>query len=470
MPVTSPRPSVRSPRRLLAGSAFAALLLAQLGAPAGAGAAWTATPATTVTAAPAAPGAALEATADLQPTIQWEEAHAHEHDRITFKAGGRVTVPFRPRATDRWTVGGVTARALPAGRIDGAAMRRGDAPATHAVDQPLVDPSAVIDARAALASAPSTSQGGVREPQARVDPGALRREVFGFLPYWKSTAARSGSSTSKISTIAYFGMGATAPATSRSAPRTVRRRRWSGWTSASDDLDHQPAHATRTRVVLTVQSFALERLGADAPAGAAWQLDRARPACQADRRGGARSGRRWRNLDFEPLVSGHGGEFMALIKQIRTRLERDLPRVPVHVRHHRLGSVTTRSRADRARAPTRCSSWATTTAPRLQPRSAPSPRSAGAYDIRDTIAAYIEPRVAVEGDPWRAVLRARLVDGQRPRPRTQHQRDQVRRVGIGHVRERAAVLRRPRQALRHDRGCRLDGLPAPELHRRRMAA
>ena len=209
MPVTSPRPSVRSPRRLLAGSAFAALLLAQLGAPAGAGAAWTTARTTTVTAAPAAPGAAaLEATAGLQPTIQWEEAHAHEPDRITFRAGGRVTVPFRPRATDRWTVGGVKARALPAGRVDGAAMRRGDAPADArhrpAARRPVGrhrrasrDRIGPIDLPGRRPRAPGagrpgrTSTRGVRVPAVLAGQQQLARIQY-----------------DKISTIAYFGIGA----------------------------------------------------------------------------------------------------------------------------------------------------------------------------------------------------------------------------------------------------------------------
>ena len=46
-------------------------------------------------------------TAGLQPTIHWQEAQAHERDRIAFTPGGRVTVGFKPRSTDRWTVGGV---------------------------------------------------------------------------------------------------------------------------------------------------------------------------------------------------------------------------------------------------------------------------------------------------------------------------------------------------------------------------
>ena len=68
-------------------------------------------PVAALAATPVADGAAT-----LQPTVQYEEALAHANDRIAFKAGGRVTVPFRPAAGDRWVVDGARPRALPAGR------------------------------------------------------------------------------------------------------------------------------------------------------------------------------------------------------------------------------------------------------------------------------------------------------------------------------------------------------------------
>ncbi len=67
--------------------------------------------------APAAVQAADPVARDggLRPTIHYEDAVAHAHDRIRFAAGGRVTVPFKPRAGDRWRVDGRAPRALPAG-------------------------------------------------------------------------------------------------------------------------------------------------------------------------------------------------------------------------------------------------------------------------------------------------------------------------------------------------------------------
>ena len=66
---------------------------------------------------------AVEDGAGLQPTIQYEEAVAHADDRIDFKPGERVSVGFKPRGSDGWTVDGGRAQALPAGRLSGHALR-----------------------------------------------------------------------------------------------------------------------------------------------------------------------------------------------------------------------------------------------------------------------------------------------------------------------------------------------------------
>src|SRR5690349_6781985 len=52
------------------------------------------------------PGDAAAVT-DQPPSVLYEEAVAHAQDRIAFAAGGRVTVPFSPRAADRWAIDGV---------------------------------------------------------------------------------------------------------------------------------------------------------------------------------------------------------------------------------------------------------------------------------------------------------------------------------------------------------------------------
>ena len=143
----------------------------------------------------------------LQPTVQYDEAMAHANDTTRFAPGARVTVPFTPRGADRWTVGGVQPRALPAGRLSGAAMRASSvAPGRKsggttssggpvgAADVPYVDPDSAI----------------AGTPAAAVDAGGLEREVFGFLPYWELTDPSTRLDWEKLSTVAYFGVGAAA--------------------------------------------------------------------------------------------------------------------------------------------------------------------------------------------------------------------------------------------------------------------
>ena len=96
----------------------------------------------------------------LSPTIQYQEAMAHANDRLTFTPGGRVTIPFRPRADDAWRVDGRAPRALPAGRLSGKAIRDGATPPTPP------RPAATPDVTAPAEPAPSASQ----EPDASPAP------------------------------------------------------------------------------------------------------------------------------------------------------------------------------------------------------------------------------------------------------------------------------------------------------------
>ena len=101
------------------------------------------------------------------------------------------------------------AAALPAGSLAGNAIRGAQpaldipasrdsispsAPPAGPIDTPFVDPATATSARLA----------------AVVDPGGLRREVFGFLPYWEIADPSTTLDWEKLSTIAYFGVGAAA--------------------------------------------------------------------------------------------------------------------------------------------------------------------------------------------------------------------------------------------------------------------
>jgi spore germination protein YaaH len=279
-------------------------------------------PVATLAASHAADGAAT-----LRPTVQYEEALAHANDQIAFKAGGRVTVPFRPRTGDSWVVDGGRPRALPAGSKSGKALRdaaNGPSPVARptapGLDAPIVDPAATIVADPAIWSSDDGS--ATIEPAAAVDPGALRREVFGFLPYWELSDSSTTLDWEKISTVAYFGVGADGKGNlikkNSNGSATVG---WSGWTSSKMTGVINAAHASHARVVLTVQSFAWTATGlarqkkllgsAAARANLATQIASAVRARGAD---GV-------NLDFEPIASGYADEFTLLVRKVRASMK-----------------------------------------------------------------------------------------------------------------------------------------------------
>ena len=311
--------------------------------------------------APAAPSADAPAdVAGLQPTIHWEEAQAHANDVLDLPAGGRVTVGFQPRAGDRFQIAGQAPRALPAGRasgrdlrqaaLDEAAGRPVAAPAeptpveptptaeptspaeptpaptpvatSTPVDQPVIDPADSIRAAPASFSDGPIADSSPLEPTAAVTPYGLTREVFGFLPYWELSDSSTTLDYAKISTIAYFGVGAAANGslerTNADGSTTVG---WSGWTSSKLTSVINAAHQNRTRVVLTVQSFAWSSgrprsrrrsSGARRPA-TTWPA-RSPPAVRDRGADGV-------NLDFEPLASGYEDEFLHLLRRIRIELD-----------------------------------------------------------------------------------------------------------------------------------------------------
>jgi spore germination protein YaaH/flagellar hook assembly protein FlgD len=174
-------------------------------------------------------------------------------------------------------------------------------------DMPYVDPDASIAAHLAAA----------------IDPGGLRREVFGFLPYWELTDSSTRLDWEKLSTIAYFGVGA--------APNGDLQRRnadgsttvgWSGWTSSKLTSVINTAHANGTRVVLTVQSFGWSSSGVSRQkallGSPTARANLARQIAAAVRDRGADGA----NLDFEPIVSTYADEFTALVRAVRAELDK----------------------------------------------------------------------------------------------------------------------------------------------------
>lgn len=289
------------------------------------------------------------ANAGLQPSIQFEEAERHADDRIAFTPGARVTVGFEPRASDRWPVGGSKPTALPGGRLDGTSMRGqgkgplvGRLPAVAPPDPPAADPSPASEPPLAVPdggvdvptetepATPATSASfseseaaAIAASDAVVSSTGLRREIFGFLPYWQVNSSTLRLDYSKISTIAYFGVGADAVGNlqKNNADGTTTVG-WSGWTSSKMTSIISAAHTNKTRVVLTVQSFGWNTSGLDRQkallGSSTARLTLARQIAAAVRDRGADGV----NLDFEPLASTYDAEFTALVRSVRAELDK----------------------------------------------------------------------------------------------------------------------------------------------------
>ena len=282
-----------------------------------------------------APTPASAADVGQEPSIMALDAAAHEHDRIAFTPGGKVLVPFSPRFDDGWTVDDGAPRRLPAGSATGRAMAAtgqgaiwapsSTAPQARAPESRPGAPGPVDGPASGRAIPAEPVSAVVTTEQRAAPPGAtdLRRQVFGFLPYWELADRSTRLDYRLLSTIAYFGVGVDADGD------LVRRNSdgsttvgWAGWTSSRMTSVIGAAHRRGTRVVLTVQSFAWTTNQAATQSAllgsAAARLKLARQIAAAVRDRGADGV----NLDFEPLVAGRSDEFVALVRTVRTELNR----------------------------------------------------------------------------------------------------------------------------------------------------
>ena len=304
-------------------------------------------PAPAAVAADPIPTAAADTTG-RSPSIAYEEAMAHADDEIAFKPGGLVEAGFTPRSTDRWPIDGKAPGRLPGGRATGRQMaaspqgsrwtdlthggprprpdhaggpaRAGDPPAPH-------DPAATaapVDAPADDPAMPAEGVAYVDAPEPAFDLAAasgLRRQVFGFLPYWELSGAATKLDYDVLSTIAYFSVGANAKGDlKKKAADGTNTTGWGGWTSSSMTSVINAAHQHGTRVVLTVSVFAWTSSQASVQksilGSSTARLNLAKQVAAAVRDRGADGV----NLDFEPLASGYADEFVLFLKTMRSQL------------------------------------------------------------------------------------------------------------------------------------------------------
>jgi spore germination protein YaaH len=186
-------------------------------------------------------------------------------------------------------------------------------------------PPAPVDAPAGGESIPATGASFVApttlDDAARLDATSLRRDVYGFLPYWEVTSARLDFNV--LSHVAYFGVGTDSAGNlitknSNGTPTTG----WAGWTSSAMTTIINAAHASHTRVTLTVEAMAWTSSSA-----AVQQALLASPTARLKLAGQIVAAVRNRgadgvNLDFEPLVTGSEAGFVALIRTIRSEFNK----------------------------------------------------------------------------------------------------------------------------------------------------
>lgn len=382
-------------------------------------------PASAPGTAPSAGSTEAAAIGPLQPSVQYEDALAHADDRIDFAPGGRVTVPYTPRSDDGWSVAGSTPRRLPTGLATGRQMAAAPEGSTWAGAPPTVDAPIRIPTRApgaasvayrpvdlptlgvAPASADLASASVTASSSAPVPAGSksLRKQVFGFLPYWELADPSTSLRYDLLSTIAYFsvGVGADGNLQKRNPDGTVSTG-WAGWTSSrlTDVID--AAHRKGTRVVLTLSVFAWTTGQANIQAGLlgdpAARARLARQAAAAVRDRGADG----INLDFEPLVAGHEDDYVALVRAIRAQLDAIAPGYQLtfdtmgRIGNYPVADLTATGAADAVFVMgydyrTSGSSVAGSIAPLAGP----------AYDLTETVLAYLDEVPAskvILGVPW----------------------------------------------------------------------
>ncbi|MEO8272532.1 MAG: glycosyl hydrolase family 18 protein [Chloroflexota bacterium] len=340
------------------------------------------------------------------PSIHYQQALEHEADRIEFEPGERVTVPFKPREDDDWKVDGKSPRALPAGHATGLEMRAAPKDAAWTAGPPadLAGPSQEPESGVAPASytASGTDETTTEAP---IAANGLRREVFGFLPYWEVGDTSTTLDWRTLSTVAYFSVGCLSSGylDKYDADGTTTTG-WGGWTSSKMTSIINAAHQNQTRVVLTLSCFAWSSGGASRQASllgsATARSNFAKAAAAAIRDRGADG----INLDFEPIVSGYADEFTLLVRSVRSELNKIAP--GYQLTFDTLGSIGNQPIVE-ATAPggadavlimgydyrTAGSSVAGSISPLTGPR----------YDLTDTVKAYtakIPPSKVILGVPY----------------------------------------------------------------------
>ncbi len=113
-------------------------------------------------------------------------------------------------------------------------MRQGDRRHDHA------GPAPVAHRRRPSSGSLRPLAAGATATLASSLPNGLRKEVFGFLPYWEMSASSlQWMEYDKVSTIAYFGVAARSDGSLATTSGGVTTTTWAGWISSAMTERHQ---------------------------------------------------------------------------------------------------------------------------------------------------------------------------------------------------------------------------------------
>jgi spore germination protein YaaH len=151
-------------------------------------------------------------------------------------------------------------------------------------------------------------------------PNGLRREVFGYLPYWYLTDANVGRiNYGLMSTIAYFGVAARSNGTLARTSQGQPTAGWLGWNSSQMTEVTNRAHALGVKVVLTVTM--MEWDGDYAEMSTLLNSSTYRTALVNEIVGTLRARRAdGVNLDFEPVPSSLRSQYTSFVRQVKAGL------------------------------------------------------------------------------------------------------------------------------------------------------
>ena len=215
-----------------------------------------------------------ELPAELQPSVHAQMLDDHAADAPTFEPGGSPTILL----TDR-----------------GEPQMAGSA----------VQPMETVTAQVTAAGLPN----------------GLRKQVFGFLPYWLLTdSALADMNYHLVSTIAYFSVGANRYGHLVKGSSSDPSTGWAGWTSSRMTEVIDRAHANGVKVVLTVTMMAWDSASAKRQAALLGSMAaRKRLVNEIVDAVGSR-GADGVNLDFEPLATSLRDEYVSFVRQLKAAL------------------------------------------------------------------------------------------------------------------------------------------------------